>query len=122
MVACATAQATIIHKKKNTALPKAKSTLAALIFRSVAENRRSLLRRPGVAQLQRIDIDDQRDQQDHAAHPQAHVDVELELVQAVAQNAEDQQADQGVLDAALAAEQRCAAENHRRDTVEQHVV
>src|SRR5215207_2161443 len=51
---------------------------------------RRLFRRPGITQLQRVDIDNQRDQQDDTAHPQAHIDIELELIEAIAQHAEDQ--------------------------------
>src|SRR6478609_3137098 len=69
-----------------------------------------------------VDVDDQRDEQDQAADQDLEEAVDLDMVEPVVQHAEDQQADDGVADAAAAAEQAGAADHHRGDGVEQVAV
>src|SRR6201987_1029407 len=66
-----------------------------------------------------IDVDHECRQQDQAADQDLEEAVDLHIVEAVVENAEHEQADDGVADAAAAAEQAGAADHGGGDRVEQ---
>src|SRR5207249_7293760 len=67
----------------------------------------------------RVDVDDQRCQQDQAADQDLQEAVDVDVVEAVIQDTENEQPDDGVADAAAAAEQAGAADDDGGDGVEQ---
>ncbi len=74
------------------------------------------------AQLLGVDVDHQGQQQDQAADQDLEEAVDVDVVEAVVEHAQDEQAEDGVADAAAAAEQAGAADHHGRDRIEQVVV
>src|SRR5581483_10407391 len=70
----------------------------------------------------RIDVDDERDEEDEAADQDLQERVDLDVIEAVIEDAEDEQPDDRVADAAAPAEQAGAADHHRRDRVEEEGV
>src|SRR5581483_5930917 len=86
---------------------------------------RDPLIRPGFrlrAQPLRIDVDDERDEEDEAADQDLQERVDLDVIEAVIEDAEDEQPDDRVADAPAPAEQAGAADHHRRDRVEEEGV
>src|SRR6202020_1054476 len=69
-----------------------------------------------------VDVDDQRDEQDQAADEDLEEAVDLDVVEAVVEDAEHEQADDRIADAAAPAEQAGAADHHGGDGVEQESV
>ena len=63
----------------------------------------------------RIDVDDQRREQDQAADQYLQEAVDIDVVEPVIQHAQHEQADDGVADAAAAAEQAGAADHDGGD-------
>src|SRR5262245_11994166 len=78
----------------------------------------ALLRRL-LPQPLRIDVDDERGEQDETADQYLQETVDIDVVEAVVQHAEHEQADNGVADAAAAAEQAGAADHDGGDGIEQ---
>src|SRR6516165_3742526 len=74
------------------------------------------------AQALGVDVDDQGREQDQAADQDFQEAVDVDMVQAVVEHAQHEQADDGVGDAALAAEQARAAHDHGGNGIEQVVV
>src|SRR6202453_524720 len=77
---------------------------------------------PRRAQPLGVDVDDQRDEQDQAADEDLEEAVNLDVVEAVVEDAEHEQADDRIADAAAPAEQAGAADHHGGDGVEQEGV
>jgi hypothetical protein len=67
----------------------------------------------------RIDVDDERRQQDEAADQYLQETVDVDVIQSVVENAEHEQADDGVADSAAAAEEAGAADDDGGDGIEQ---
>src|SRR5260221_2239189 len=78
--------------------------------------------RRGGAQALGVDVDDQGGEQDQAADQDLEEAVDVDVVEAVIEHAEHEEPDDGVRNAALAAEQAGAADHHRGDRIEQVVV
>src|SRR5690349_7455016 len=83
---------------------------------------RSRAGRLPVSQALGIDVDDERGEQDQAADEDLEEAVDLDVIKAVIENAEHQEADDRVADAAAPAEEAGAADHHRRNRVEQEGV
>jgi len=77
-----------------------------------------LIDRSGPQSL-RIDVDDQRYQQNDAANQDLEEAVDVDVIEPVVEDAEDEQSDNGIADAAPAAEQAGAADHDRGDRIKQ---
>src|SRR5271166_2158846 len=69
-----------------------------------------------------IDVDDESDEQDEAADEDLEEAVDLDVVEAIVEDAEHEEADDRIADAAAAAEEARSADHHRGDGVEQEGV
>src|SRR4051794_166519 len=67
----------------------------------------------------RIDIDHQSDQKNQATDQDLEETVDVDVIEAVVQHAENEQADDCIADTTLAAKQAGAADDHGRDAVKQ---
>src|SRR6478735_5099418 len=70
----------------------------------------------------RIDVDDQRREQDQAADQDLEEAVDLDVVETVVEDAEHEETNDRVADAPAPAEQARAADDHGGDRVEQEGV
>ena len=66
-----------------------------------------------------VDVDDQGGEQDQATDQDFEEAVDLNVVEAVVEHAQNQKPDDGISDAAAAAEQAGAADDHGSDGIEQ---
>ena len=73
-------------------------------------------------QLLRVDVDDQRQEQDEAADQDLQKAVDVGVVETVVEHAQDEEAQDRVADAAAAAEQAGAADHDRGDRIQKVVV
>src|SRR3982074_1173122 len=67
----------------------------------------------------RIDVDDERREQNETADQYLQEAIDIDVIEPIVKDAEHEQADNGIADAAAAAEQACATDHDGGDRIEQ---